>query len=280
MKLYSYFRSSAAYRVRIALNLKGIEYQMLPVSLLKNEQFADDFRRLNPQSLVPTLVDGGSVLTQSLAICEYLDEVQPEPPLLPRAAAERARVRAIALAIACEIHPLNNLRVLRHLKKTLGQDDAQRDAWYRHWIAEGLTPLEAMLAASPQTGSFCHGDTPGLADACLVPQAAHLRALSEPAGVRPCAAGESAGRSLSDFTGRNCQRRAGQISTSPDSAMRQPVMRHGPGLRPFGGGSCSSVYTATCTRPSLSTTCRCCTAMPSTSAVSRKAVEYGRYSGW
>jgi len=170
MKLYSYFRSSAAYRLRIALNLKCLAYEQVPISLLKDEQSQDSYAAINPQRLVPALDDGGELLTQSMAICEYLDETYPDPPLLPKNAPERARVRALSLAIACEIHPLNNLRVLKYLKHTLKQDDEQRNNWYRHWIAEGLAPVEKMLAASPRTGRFCHGDMPGLADIFLVPQ--------------------------------------------------------------------------------------------------------------
>ena len=173
MKLYGYFRSSAAYRLRIALNLKGLAYEQVPVSLLKGEQLADGYKVMNPQGLVPVLADGSLLLTQSLAICEYLDETHPEPAFLPARPVERARVRAIALAIACEIHPLNNLRVLKYLKKSLGQNEEQIKAWYRHWIALGLPAVEAMLAANPATGRYCHGDTPGLADIFLVPQVAN-----------------------------------------------------------------------------------------------------------
>jgi maleylpyruvate isomerase len=173
MKLYSYFRSSAAFRLRIALNLKGLNYEQVPVSLLKDEQLAESYKAVNPQGLVPVLEDNSQLFSQSLAICEYLEETYPEPPLLPETPAERARVRAIALAIACEIHPLNNLRVLKYLKHVVKQDDEQRDAWYQHWIAEGLAPLEMMLAASPWTGIYCHGDMPGLADIFLIPQIAN-----------------------------------------------------------------------------------------------------------
>ncbi len=172
MQLYSYFRSSASFRVRIALALKGLDYEYVPVHLLKDggQQFAGGFRAMNPAALVPVLDDDGSVLTQSLAIIEYLDETRPQPPLLPQDAAGRARVRAIALAIACEIHPLNNLRVLGYLSKTLGITEAQRHAWYCHWVETGLAAVEAMLANDPHTGACCHGDAPTLADICLVPQ--------------------------------------------------------------------------------------------------------------
>ncbi len=172
MKLYSYFRSSASFRVRIALALKGIDYEYAAVHLVQEggQQFAAGFKAMNPAALVPVLDDHGTILTQSLAIIEYLDETRPLPPLLPAAAAERARVRAIALAIACEIHPLNNLRVLGYLNKTLGIAEEQRNAWYRHWVETGLATLEAMLAGDPRTGVCCHGDIPTLADVCLVPQ--------------------------------------------------------------------------------------------------------------
>ena len=176
MRLYSYFRSSASYRVRIALALKGLEAEYVAVHLQKNEQLADAFRRLAPAQLVPALaVDatdgaGKAVLTQSLAIIEYLDEVHPEPPLLPGDALGRARVRALALDIACEIHPLDNLRVLRYLVKELGVSEDDKNRWYRHWVETGLAVVEERLAGSPATGSFCHGDAPGLADCVLVPQ--------------------------------------------------------------------------------------------------------------
>lgn len=172
MKLYGYFRSSAAYRVRIALGLKGLSCEQAAVHLVKDggQQFSDAYRALNPQSLVPALEDGGVVLSQSLAIIEYLDETHPQPPLLPPDAAGRARVRSLALAIACDIHPLNNLRVLRYLKTTLGAGDEAKDAWYRHWIMDGFTALEARLSREAETGRYCHGDAPGMADAVLVPQ--------------------------------------------------------------------------------------------------------------
>jgi maleylpyruvate isomerase len=180
MKLYNYFRSSAAYRVRIALHLKGLDFAYAPVHLGKGEQHADAYRALNRQELVPTLVDGEATVTQSLAIIEYLDERHPQPPLLPPTPAARARVRGIALAIACDIHPLNNLRVLRYLKHTLGASEEAKDAWYRHWIDTGLAALEAQLAAESATGAFCHGDVPTLADICLVPQLANARRSNIP----------------------------------------------------------------------------------------------------
>jgi maleylacetoacetate isomerase len=172
MKLYGYFRSSAAFRVRIALNLKGLAYEQQSVDLLRDggEQNRPAFRLVNPQGLVPVLIDGGATLTQSLAIIEYLEETHPEPALLPGDATGRARVRSLALVVACEIHPLNNPKVLKVLGGTHGLDDAARKAWYRHWIAEGLGALEARLSGEPQTGAFCHGDRPGIADCFLVPQ--------------------------------------------------------------------------------------------------------------
>jgi maleylacetoacetate isomerase len=176
MKLYDYFRSSAAYRVRIALNLKGLAPERVFVHLRRNAQLADAYLALNPQGLVPTLVtDEGDVLTQSLAIIEWLDEVHPAPALLPRAPAARARVRSLALAVACEIHPLNNLRVLNYLTGTLGVTPAQKDGWYRYWCDTGLEAIETRLARDPATGRYCHGDTPTLADVCLVPQLANAR---------------------------------------------------------------------------------------------------------
>ncbi len=177
MKLYTYFRSSAAYRVRIALNLKGLSFEAVPVHLLRNggEQRQPEYLALNPAGLVPTLEDGATVLTQSLAIIEYLDETRGGPALLPTGAADRARVRALALSIACDTHPLNNLRVLQYLGRQLGIDEAGRNDWYRHWVGQGLGAVERMLADDPRTGRFCHGDTPGLADCCLVPQVFNAR---------------------------------------------------------------------------------------------------------
>ena len=170
MELYSYFRSSAAYRVRIALAWKGLGFDYRAVHLVKGEQRAPDYARRNPARLVPWLVDGEVEIGQSLAIIEYLDETHPEPPLLPPYPAGRARVRSLALGIACEIHPLNNQRVLGYLTGELKLDEAAKLAWYRHWVAQGLDTLERQLAADPQTGRCCHGDTPTLADLALVPQ--------------------------------------------------------------------------------------------------------------
>ena len=179
MKLYDYFRSSAAYRVRIALNLKGLEPQREFVHLRRGAQRSDDYRTLNPQGLVPALaLDGGSVLTQSLAILEYLEETHPSPPLLPASPADRARVRAIALAIACDIHPIDNLRVLEYLTGTLGVSAEAKDGWYRYWIDTGFEALERQLASDPATGRYCHGDAPTIADVCLVPQIANARRVS------------------------------------------------------------------------------------------------------
>ena len=169
MKLYTYFRSSAAFRVRIALNLKGIAYEPVFVHLAKGEHRAASYAKVNPQALLPTLeLDDGTRLTQSLAIIEYLDETRPHKPLLPKDAEGRARVRSLSYLIASEIHPLNNLRVLQHLKRALGQSEDQVNAWYRHWIADGLAKLEAELASNK--GRFCHGAAPTMADCCLVPQ--------------------------------------------------------------------------------------------------------------
>jgi len=177
VKLYTYFRSSAAYRVRIALNLKGIVAESVFVHLTRNggEQHAPDFRSINPQQLVPALIDGNHTITQSLAIIEYLDETHPEPPLLPPDAAGRARARSLAQALACDIHPINNLRVLRYLTRELRVDEAAKNAWYRHWVELGLAALETRLVNERETGRFCHGDLPTLADCCLVPQLFNAR---------------------------------------------------------------------------------------------------------
>jgi maleylacetoacetate isomerase len=174
MKLYNYFRSSASYRVRIALALKGLDCEYAPVHLSRNEQFNESYAAVSASRLVPTLVDGDNVLTQSLAIVEYLDETHPEPPLLPRDAAGRARVRALAYDIACEIHPLNNLRVLRYLVRDLKLSEDDKNRWYRHWVETGLETVERQLADA-RTGRFCHGDAPTLADLCLVPQIFNAR---------------------------------------------------------------------------------------------------------
>jgi maleylpyruvate isomerase len=187
MKLYSFFRSSAAYRVRIALHLKGLGYEYAAVHLSRGggEQLRPEYRRVNPQALVPVLQDGVNSLNQSLAIIEYLDEVYPEPALLPKTPGERARVRALAQTIACEIHPLNNTRVLNYLTGVAGMSEEARNTWYRHWVAEGFHALEARLAGNPETGRFCHGDAPGIADCCLVPQMFNARRFKCDLGPYP-----------------------------------------------------------------------------------------------
>lgn len=170
--LYTYWRSSAAYRVRIGLELKGLAWNARPVHLVREggEQHLHAYRALNPQQLVPTLLHEGHTLTQSLAIVEYLDERFPQVPLLPADAAGRARVRALAQLVACDIHPINNLRVMQYLERELQLPADARTKWTLHWIAEGFAAMEAMLANSRDTGTFCHGDRPGLADLCLLPQ--------------------------------------------------------------------------------------------------------------
>jgi maleylacetoacetate isomerase len=177
MRLHNYFRSSASYRVRIGLNLKNLRYDYLPVHLSRGggEQFQAAFRAMNPLAVVPVLEHEGALLTQSLAILEYLEEVEPSPPLLPRGAVERARVRALALAIACEIHPLNNLRVLNYLSGSVGVTPDVKTEWYKHWVGVGLAALEVTLAGSPDTGTFCHGEQPSIADCCLIPQLFNAR---------------------------------------------------------------------------------------------------------
>ena len=169
MKLYTYFRSSTAFRARIALNLKGLQYEPSFVHLAKGEHRQPAYTALNAQALLPTLEDDGARLNQSLAILEYLDEKYPEPRLLPRDSVGRARVRSLSLLMACEIHPLANLRVLQHLRKA-GQTEEQVSEWCRHWIGDGLAKVEAELAADARTGKYSHGDSPSMADCCLVPQ--------------------------------------------------------------------------------------------------------------
>lgn len=171
--LYDYWRSSASYRVRIGLNLKGLAYAQKPVHLARNggEQHSEAHRALNPQESVPVLVHGSRVIRQSLAILEYLDEIDAHAPrLLPDGPDARARVRSLAQLVACDIHPLNNLRVVQQLERRFGADQASRDEWMRHWMGEGFRAMEALLDAASGTGTFCHGDTPGMADACLIPQ--------------------------------------------------------------------------------------------------------------
>lgn len=175
MKLYTFFRSSAAFRVRIALNLKGIEYESVAKAFAKNEHRAADYLALNPQGLIPALATGGAVLSQSLAIIEYLDEKYPAPAFLPADPVARARVRSIALAIACEIHPLNNLRVLNYLRKELGQDDDGVNTWYRHWMTEGFRGLEIQAREYSADQRYCFGDSVSIADICLAPQMFNAR---------------------------------------------------------------------------------------------------------
>ncbi len=180
LRLYSYWRSSAAYRVRIALNLKKLNYEIVPVNLLAEggQQRTAEYRKINPQMLVPTLMHGHRALRQSLAIIEYVDETWPDPPLLPATARDRARARAIAQAITCDIHPLNNLRVMQYLERDLGVPLLERDNWIRHWICEGLSAIENMVAEHLSTGTYCEGELPGLADCCLVPQVFNARRFS------------------------------------------------------------------------------------------------------
>ena len=187
MKLYTFFRSSASYRVRIALNLKGLNYEQVPIHLRRGggEQFSATYKAINPQALVPALEDRGRTLTQSLAIMEYLEERYPKPPLLPTDPADRALVRSMALIIACEIHPIQNLRVLVHLKKDLQQSDNDLNLWAQHWIGLGLSALEQLVVSGPKRGKFCFGDTPTLADICLVPQLANARRFGCDLSVYP-----------------------------------------------------------------------------------------------
>jgi maleylacetoacetate isomerase len=175
MRFYGYFRSSAAYRCRIAFNLKGLAPDFAPIHLRRGDQRQAEYRGINPQGLVPALDIGWRVLTQSLAIIEWLEEVHPEPALLPGDAADRAEIRAFALAIAADIHPLNNLRVLKYLKSPLGHEQDVIDAWYRHWVEEGLRACEELVLKNGRRGPYCFGTTPTLADVCLIPQLANAR---------------------------------------------------------------------------------------------------------
>ncbi len=178
IKLYSYWRSSAAYRVRIALNLKQLDHEIVPVHLVNNggEQYATDYQGLNPQASVPTLVDGSRVFRQSMAIIEYLDEAYPDThPLLPSTVRERARARSLAQVVSCDIHPLNNLRVMQFLEREFSTPAVERERWTRHWIIEGFRALEQMLGESASTGLYCEGDAPTLADLCLIPQVYNAR---------------------------------------------------------------------------------------------------------
>ncbi len=194
MKVYHYFRSSASYRVRIALNLKNLPHELVQIHLIKEggEQLQAAYRAINPDGLVPALVEGEAegdaneqhIVNQSLAIIEYLDETHPTPPLLPANALDRAYVRALALQIACDIHPLNNLRVLRYLTHDLKVAEEDKNAWYRHWCEQGLGALEKTLASDKRVGTFCYGDTPTMADCCLVPQVYNaLRLKSDLSGM-------------------------------------------------------------------------------------------------
>jgi len=181
--LYDYYRSSACYRVRIALNLKGVDYEKRPVNLLESEQRADEYRGLNPQGLVPMLEIDGHRLTQSMAIVTYLDTRFPTPPLIPAMAPERAHVAALSMIVACDIHPLNNLRVLKYLKNELGHSQDEIDTWARHWIDEGFPALERM--AAPKAGKFLFGDAPTGADVCLIPQLYNARRVNLPLDAYP-----------------------------------------------------------------------------------------------
>ncbi|MCB1555135.1 MAG: maleylacetoacetate isomerase [Xanthomonadales bacterium] len=177
LKLYSYWRSSAAYRVRIALNLKQLPHEIIPIHLLRDggEQHKPEFHQINPQDRIPVLVHGQRIITQSISIMEYLEEYFPENPIMPSTARERARVRSLAQIVACDIHPLNNLRVLQHLEKECAMPQPERDAWVRKWIEEGFDSLEALLADNPSTGDFCEGDNASIADCCLIPQVYNAR---------------------------------------------------------------------------------------------------------
>lgn len=207
--LYSYWRSSSAYRVRIALNLKGLDYSQRPVHLVRDggEQHGEEYRRINPLGLVPSLVHDDKVIVESLAICEYLDEAFPAQPLLPQGVAERARVRAMALGIACEVQPLNNLAVLQYLKTELNADEPAVRNWYHRWIERGFSALEEWLSGNGGSGEFCHGDTPGLADCFLVPQVYNAERFDFDLGPYP---------RISEITAR-CRQRAEFIAAEPGS---------------------------------------------------------------
>jgi maleylacetoacetate isomerase len=192
MKLYTFFRSSAAFRVRIALNLKGLQYESAPKHFARNEHRTKEYLAINPQGLIPALAVDGIVLSQSLAIVEYLNDRHPQPPLLPADPLDRARVRSMALAIACEIHPLNNLRVLNYLRSELKQDDAGVGTWYRHWVTEGFGGLEQQAREFSAGGRYCFGDAVSLADVCLVPQMFNARRFKTDLTPFPTLAGISA----------------------------------------------------------------------------------------
>jgi maleylpyruvate isomerase len=201
MILYGHALSSASYRVRIALNLKGLKFTSVLLDLRAGEQRHENFLQINSQGFVPALaLDDGTVLTQSAAIIEYLDEIHPRPPLLPQAPAARARVRALSQAVTCDVHPLNNLRVLQYLEKDLGHDKAARDAWYGHWVRLGFDALERRLAQDAETGRFCHGDAPTLADICLVPQVFNARRFAVDLEAYPRIVGiDAACREIPEF---------------------------------------------------------------------------------
>jgi maleylpyruvate isomerase len=203
MILYGHAVSSASYRVRIALALKGLQVTSVLLDLRAGEQRREEFLQINNQGFVPALVlDDGAVLTQSAAIIEYLDEIHPDPPLLPRAPLARARVRALTQAITCDVHPLNNLRVLRYLENELHHDKATRESWYRHWVGLGFDALERWLVRDPATGRFCHGDAPTMADVCLVPQVFNARRFAMDLSPYPrIVAIDAACRDLAEFQG-------------------------------------------------------------------------------
>jgi maleylacetoacetate isomerase len=207
MKLFGFSRSSAAFRVRIALNLKGLAYEDAFIHLRRGEQRRGEYLAINPQGLVPALETDGQTLIQSMAIIEYLDETHPEPPLLPCDPAGRARVRALAEIVSCDVHPINNLRVLRYIHGPLGHDQAAIETWYNHWIAAGFEAFERLLAADRRTGAFCHGDAPGLADIALVPQAVNSERYKLDLSPYPTIARIYA----------NCMRLAAFITAHPDS---------------------------------------------------------------
>jgi maleylpyruvate isomerase len=201
MILYGHALSSASYRVRIALNLKGLKFTSVLLDLRAGEQRHERFLQINSQGFVPALaLDDGTVLTQSAAIIEYLDEIHPRPPLLPQAPAARARVRALSQAVTCDVHPLNNLRVLQYLEKDLGHEKAARDAWYGHWVRLGFDALERRLVQDAETGRFCHGDAPTLADICLVPQVFNARRFAVDLEAYPRIVGiDAACREMPEF---------------------------------------------------------------------------------
>ncbi|MEA1013911.1 maleylacetoacetate isomerase [Sphingosinicella sp. LY1275] len=211
--LFDYWRSSASYRVRIALNLKGVDYETVPVNLLEGAQKDPAYVARNPQGFVPMLEMDGLRLTQSLAIIDYLDAAVPEPRLTPQASADRAHVLALALAVAADIHPVNNLRILHYLKNSLGHDQAERDEWYRHWLREGLAPLERL--AAPRAGRFLFGDQPGLADIFLVPQLYNARRFAVPLDDYPTlVAADAAANGLEAFTAAHPDRVAPAVGTA------------------------------------------------------------------